>query len=77
MYGVRCKQPVAVEDCYGELFAYLQDTFCAFLPRVGQVSVDFEMHCMDFKELPQYLGKDKNPRIEVRMEAQCLFDDLY
>ncbi|KEY72821.1 hypothetical protein S7711_04410 [Stachybotrys chartarum IBT 7711] len=61
---VRRKQSVAVDDCYGELFAYLQDTFGAFLSRLGEINVDFEIHCLDVKELPEYLGKDRYTRIE-------------
>ena len=65
MWEIRHRPSAAKEDCYGKLFAYLQKTLKSFLERIAVVNINFEMHCIDVKELPQYLERDNYARIEV------------
>jgi len=65
MWEVRHMPFHAKEDCYGKLFANLWKELKLFLERLAVVNINFEMHCVDVKELPQYLERDKYARIEV------------
>lgn len=66
IWEVHHRQSHAKEDCYGKLFAYLMDTFKAFLERLDTIGIGIEMYRVDAKELPKYLERDKFARIEVR-----------
>jgi hypothetical protein len=53
-------------DLYGKLFIYLRDEFSKFLNRFTIVKMDFQLYCIDVKELAQHLDQKTYDRIEVR-----------
>ncbi|KAK1753835.1 hypothetical protein QBC47DRAFT_303201 [Echria macrotheca] len=65
MLEIRDRPFPAKEDCYGQLFVYLRKKLKSFLERLAVVNINFEMHCVDVRELPQYLERDKYTRIEA------------
>jgi hypothetical protein len=55
----------ATLDMYGKLFVYLRTEFSKFLDRLTTVKIDFQLYCLDVKELPPHLEQKTYNRIEV------------
>ncbi|KAF2714991.1 hypothetical protein K504DRAFT_395900 [Pleomassaria siparia CBS 279.74] len=55
----------ATLDLYGNLFAYLRDELGKFLDRLVSVKIDFQLYCLDVRDLPPHLDHKAYNRIEV------------
>jgi hypothetical protein len=61
----------AILDIYGKLFSYLRDEFGKFLNRLTSVKIEFQLYCLDVKELAPHLDQKTYNRIEVRPSHKC------
>jgi hypothetical protein len=72
LYGWSLKEVEAtssgseVADIYGKLFYHIRAALRAFLLRLSDLQVSFQLFRMDASDLPNYLERDSFNRIEVR-----------
>lgn len=55
----------ATNDLYGKLYAHVWETLLSFQHRLCSTGVNFELHCLDAKDLPNTLALESFARIEV------------
>lgn len=58
---------LATSDIYGKLFYYVRSVLKAFLERISNLSMTFQLFQLDASDLPAYLKDESFDRIEVSL----------
>lgn len=60
----------ATADIYGKLFYYLREVLQAFIFRLSNLQISFDLFQKDFSDLPFYIELCSFSRIEVRRHLE-------